>query len=224
MIYLNPLLSVFFIFSQIFLAFAADVAGSKRIDSQTTSSLPHCVNKTDEVEKIISHIKANSKNNFKYDKYKEFLNSDSEVELLARLTYSETLAANCKSENDKIVPLITEAIANRIRIRKRSNQDIRSVVFQRDQYASSLNIYNESQYKEFLCPSDAALWNKAYSAAKNALSSPTPTQLNSESVNYFLYKHSSRWTQPPWRFEPDTKVNDPKILDCIKFFKVPDWK
>lgn len=195
--------------------FATEVGGSKGQPAKSTPTikLPNCVNDPAKIENIKSTIKANSKTANKYIGYKKALASDSDIELAARLIYAETKATNCASQNNEIVSTIAEVIANRVKIRK---GDVQSVIFQRDQFASSLNIYDESNYKDFLCPNDSALWQKAYSEAFTALSDKTK---GSDTVNYFLYKHSPRWTKEPWKLEEDTSITNANTRKCIRAFR-----
>lgn len=192
--------------------------GSSNKAVASSGKTPHCVSSDAEVEAIKEKIKLNSKTEFKYEGYKKALASDSDEELMARLIYAETKGTNCPEQNDKISSVVSTVISNRVKIRK---GNVKSVIFERDQFASSLNIYSESHYKDFLCPSDAALWNKALAKATAALSDkskPTTT------VNYFLYKHSPRWTKEPWKLEEDTALTNPSVRACIKAFKNPNFK
>lgn len=200
--------------------FASEVGGSNGQPAAKKSvgvKLPNCIDNPAQIDAIKATIKANSKTSNKYVGYKKVLNSDSDIELAARLVYAETKATNCEKMNNQIVPVITEVIANRVKIRK---GDVQSVIFQRDQFASSLNIYGESNYKDFLCPSDSALWNKAYSETFSALSDKTK---GTDTVNYFLYKHSPRWTKEPWKLEEDTSLTK-GVRDCIRTFRNPAFK
>ncbi len=200
--------------------FAGEVGGSngQAVAKQSVGAkLPNCINDPAKIDGIKATIKANSKTSNKYVGYKKVLNSDSDIELAARLVYAETKATRCEKMNNDIVPVITEVIANRVKIRK---GDVQSVIFQRDQFASSLNIYDESNYKDFLCPSDSALWSKVYSETFSALSDKTK---GSDTVNYFLYKHSPRWTKEPWKLEEDTSLTK-GVHECIRAFKNPTFK
>jgi len=201
--------------------FAGEVGGSNGQAAAKKSAgvqLPHCVSDPAKIDIIKATIKTNSKTPNKYVGYKKALNSDSDIELAARLVYAETKATRCEKMNNEIVPVITEVIANRVKIRK---GDVQSVIFQRDQFASSLNIYEESNYKDFLCPSDSDLWSKAYSETFLALSDKTK---GTNTVNYFLYKHSPRWTKEPWQLEEDTALTKGKVRECIRAFRNPAFK
>ncbi|AZZ37986.1 hypothetical protein CIK05_14625 [Bdellovibrio sp. qaytius] len=199
---------------------AAEVGGSngQAAPKKSGASLPHCINEASEIDTIKATIKANSKTANKYDGYKKALASDDDVQLAARLAYAETKSTNCEKQNNEILPVITQVIANRVKIRK---GDVKSVIFQRDQFASSLNIYDESSFKEFLCPSDEALWKKAYSESFSALSDKTK---GSNTVNYFLYKHSPRWTKEPWKLEEDQSLAKGSLRECIRAFRNPAFK
>lgn len=181
------------------------------------SQLPKCINDEREIEVIKNKIKINSKNENKYDGYRKALTSDTGEKLMARLVYAETKAANCEKLNSQIIPVITKVIANRVKIKK---GDVKAVVFQCNQFASSLNIYSESNYKDFLCPKNAVLWNQALKESSLAL---TDKSKPSDTVNYFLYKHSPRWTKEPWKLEEDTVLTKENMRDCIRAFKNPTF-
>lgn len=205
---------IFAVVSSLFIAVGSSVSFS----SDNSDRMPHCVSEVREIEIIKNKIKLNSKNDNKYDGYKEAFANDSDEELMARLIYAETKATKCEKLNASLVPVITKVISNRVKIKK---GDVKAVVFQRDQFASSLNIYSESNYKDFLCPNDSKLWAMALNEASEALagkSKPTST------VNYFLYKHSPRWTKEPWSLDEDTSLTQGSVRDCIKAFKNPGYK
>ncbi|HEX4922997.1 MAG TPA: hypothetical protein VFV50_02890 [Bdellovibrionales bacterium] len=164
--------------------------------------------------------KANATNDAKYDGYKKLLEDEDRVSLMARLVYAETAAANCPALAEKIAPLIAEAIGNRIR--KRSG-DVSRVVYQRNQFSSSLNIYTESRYREFLCPKDLALWATAFVSAEAELARKAPKRLSPDSVNYYLFKHSPRFKFPNWKLAED-RGHGEELRPCIRFFKVPKWR
>jgi hypothetical protein len=144
----------------------------------------------------------------KYDCYMSLLAETDAVELVARLIYSESLAANCSEQIEKFRFPIATTIGNRIAIRKREHEltefaAAKSVVFDIDQFASSLNIYESSKFKEFLCPKDRVGWLRSKSLAQAQLRSLTTpdkvpsqpsSQLSSETpsqgmVHYYLFKH-----------------------------------
>lgn len=114
-------------------------------------SLPKCIDDEKTVKDIKSTMKANLDSEHKYNGYKDALQSSTDLEVASRLAYAEVLAANCSKHNSQIIRPITEVIANRIALKK---NDIRKVVFQRNQFASSLNNYCSSRYKDFMCPTD----------------------------------------------------------------------
>lgn len=201
-------------------ALAAELATTEAPSVEQGAPRPRCVQGQDEINAIVAHAKSNAKNRFKYDRYRQALQSDSDTELLARLAYSEVVAANCPGLEFKIAPLIVQTIANRARIRK---GDVRSVVFQRDQFASSLNIYASSRYKDFLCPQDEKLWSAILNEAKTALRASQPI-LRADTVNYFLYKHDPRWKKEPWKLKEDRSRTSPELRECVRFFSVPRWK
>jgi len=201
-------------------ASASELRSVAPTKEQKTTTLPLCIDDPAAIEKIKTTIKANSKTAFKYDGYKQALQSDSDEELMARLVYAETIAANCPELNTVIAKRIAAAIANRVRIRK---GDVRNVIFQRDQFSSSMNIYVESKYLVFLCPNDSLVWNSILKITKDELAKSSGI-LSKDTVNYFLYKHSPRWTKEPWEFKEDESQTNSNIQSCVRTFHVPGWK
>lgn len=199
---------------------AAEVASVSKT-GPAQSSLPDCVDSADAIAEIQATQKAYGKTSSKYDGYRNILHATTDLELAARLAYAETVAANCPTQEDQIVDLVASVIGNRVRIR---HGDVKSVVFQRDQFASSLNIYPESRYRDFLCPGDGALWNKvrakmSVNLEESAPSAPLPKDI----VNYYLYRHSDRFKAPTWKLE-EAATPDEKIRECIRVFRDPAWK
>lgn len=203
---------------KIFLCLFAVVFLQSALARQGGDTLPYCVDNAKKVAAITAQIKANGKTKAKYNAYKKALASDSDRQLMARLVYAEVKAARCAELNDKLVEVIAAVIANRVKIK---NGNIKAVVYEKDQFASSLNIYSESNYKDFLCPNDLKLWNLSLQATSAALSAETKA---TATVNYFLYKHSSRWKKEPWQLEEDLILVSPEIRGCIKAFKNADYK
>ncbi len=188
------------------------------------SNLPQCIDSQSDIDRVANHQRNNRRNDSKYLIYRQLLQSDSDSELLARLVYAETLGANCSDHNEKLVPLITNVIVNRIR---RREGNVRSVVFQRDQFSSSLNIYSSSRYKDFLCPKNSALWNQALEKSNELLqnSNDSSGDLSSDSINYFLPSHDPRWPNPPdWGLRENTAAVDESLRECLRIFHVPNWK
>lgn len=179
--------------------------------------LPFCIDQKDKVEAIAAQVKANAKTKAKYDAYKQALTSDSDQWLMARLVYAEVKAARCAELNEQVAKVIATVIANRVKIK---NGDIKAVVYEKDQFASSLNIYAESNYKDFLCPNDLKLWNLVLSETANALGEKNKTT----TVNYFLYMHSPRWNKEPWQLTEDRALVNANSRKCIKAFKNKNYK
>jgi hypothetical protein len=185
------------------------------------SSLPNCVNLESDIAKIQDVQKANSKTSHKYDGYRNLLHANTPLELAARLAYAETVAANCVGQEDKIVDLVASVIGNRVRIR---GGDVRSVVFQKDQFASSLNIYPESRYRDFLCPNNDRLWKKALTKMRvNFEESKPSAPIPKDTVNYYLYQHSDRFKAPLWQLE-EVLVTDEETRECIRVFRDSAWR
>jgi spore germination cell wall hydrolase CwlJ-like protein len=201
-------------------AFAGEMVGAPPQSKDAVAALPHCVKGVDANE-VAASVKANLANpQQKYVGYQKALQSDSETELFARLVYSEAVAANCPEAAQKIAPLIAQVIANRVRIRGRG---IASVVYQYNQFASSLNVYQQSRYQDFLCPKDAGLWKIAMSSAKRSLAGGS-AGLDSKTSNYYLYQHDPKKPKEPWTLKEDTSPATIATRSCIKFFIDPNWK
>ncbi|CAN5559718.1 hypothetical protein BH10BDE1_BH10BDE1_28870 [soil metagenome] len=195
-------------------SFAQEVhASTSRLKAASRPTLPHCVNDPSALARIDETRKQNAKNDFKYRAIAETLQSDSDLELVARLIYSETLAANCDEFTVDVVPTIATVIQNRVAKRK---GNVKSVIFQRDQFASSLNGYNESKWREFMCPTDQKLWAAAFSAANASDQKLGP--MKATAYNYYLYQHSSRFQTPAWAKEPLGFKQSKKIAACLRIF------
>lgn len=206
------------------------VASGKAHESGAKAGLPLCVNDPERLQAIEESLKKDpvTKRNKpqKYNATIEALSTASDAELVARLTYAETRAAHCPEFQDDVAAAISQVIQNRIAKRQgKAPSPTRSVVFEIDQFASSLNKYEESQWREFLCPSDAKLWAKAleFSNPNTPRSEGASRHGVSASVhNYYLYKHAGRFTPPKWaQGEAATFVNSEKIASCIKLFEIP---
>lgn len=186
---------------------------ASRAKAAILTTLPHCVNETADLAKIDQTRKQNAKNDFKYSAIAETLQSDSDVELIARLIYSETLAANCDEFRIDVVPTIATVIQNRVAKRK---GNVKGVIFQRDQFASSLNGYDESKWREFMCPTDQKLWAEALAAAKSTDQKIGP--MKATAYNYYLYQHSPRFQTPAWAKDPLEFRQSKKIAACVRIF------
>lgn len=185
------------------------------------SHLPDCVSSASTIAEIRRLQKANGKTPRKYDGYRQVFHARPPLELAARLAYAETSAANCPKQEGQIADLVASVIGNRIRIR---HGGVAGVVFQRDQFASSLNIYPESRYRDFLCPHDGELWQRVVATMRVNLEGPKPTaSIPKDAVNYYLYRHSDRFEAPAWRLE-EIPIPDEKTRECIRVFRDPAWK
>lgn len=188
--------------------------------------LPQCRSSERDVDVVLQSIRAFPKTPQKYDGYRSVLSGESDAALVARLAYAETLATNCSELNSRILPLITDSILNRIRIRK---GDVKGVVFQRDQYSSSLNFYQESRFRDFLCPQSGELWAQALTVARGKLASLEKTgRLPVDAVHYYLYKHSERLATPDWATDRSQWAiveipGEQDLKPCLRFFRNPKW-
>lgn len=144
-------------------------------------------------------------------------------EILARLIASETKAAgeSCQTHQTAIAQNIASALYNRIQKR---NRRIDSVVFQAQQFASSLHFYKESQIAEFLCPTDSNLISQTLDWTRSMKNKTYVNTLPENAVNYYLYKHSTRFTPPSWTKTYKEAPTNPKISHCIRFFENSHFK
>lgn len=188
-------------------------------------SLPKCFDGNSDLENIKTYQKNNSRNEYKYQGYTQLFDQSAvdDEEILTRLIYAETLAANCPEQEDLALRTIAEVILRRIE--KRRGQ-IRQVVFERDQFASSLNIYQESSYAHFLCPKSHELWKKAKKSVSLLRSGTEKNSLSNTAYNYYLFKHSTRFKPPEWTrtFQEVKKVNLDANSICIAAYSNPQWK
>ena len=210
-----------------------ETTNSGNLKSANTSSLPHCVNDEKTLTAIKSQMqeyaeakrknggkKTDADKTSKYREMKHALESDSDEQLMARLAYSEVKAAHCPEFDRQTVGPIAAVIKNRVR----THPDVRSVVFEEDQFASSLNIYDlpassgkpeaHSNWKEFLCPDDAAAWDIALNAVRNKT-----TDIPDDVLNYYLYQHSKRFTPPPWLGDGVKFGGSEKFAECVKLIR-----
>jgi hypothetical protein len=199
---------------------AADTPSAPIATHNPRPALPYCIDSSSDLAQIKDTQKANAKASSKYDGYRNILHGTTDLELAARLAYAETLAANCPDDVGEVMGLVASVIGNRIRVRR---GDVRSVVFQRDQFSSSLNIYPESRYRDFLCPGDAELWNKVLAKMQTNLVDSPDSTLPNDAMNYYLHRHSERFKAPDWKLE-EVAVHDGKTRDCIRIFRNPTWK
>lgn len=189
--------------------------------ARPASNLPPCVDAESALAEVRSALAANAKSPAKYDGYRHLLRAATPLELATRLAYAETLAANCPARNEPVADIVATVIGNRIRAR---GGDIASVVFQRDQFASSLNIYPESRFRDFLCPNDGELWRSVEAKMHARLEDPAANaSMPGDAMNYYLYLHSPRFAAPAWKLE-EVPNADAATRACIRAFRVPNWK
>lgn len=185
-----------------------------------TSKLPRCISDIETLQKIEKIQKENSKNSQRYDGYREALRDSTDLELFTRLAYAETLAANCPNFNAEISKLIVGVIGQRILKRDRN---IQSVVFERSQFSSSLHIYKNSRYRDFLCPQDASLWQKTTAYVTDFFAKKS-VKLPADTFHYFLYKHDPRWTKEPWSLNEAKLEHKSSLNACIRLFRNSYWQ
>ncbi len=199
-------------------AFAGDTsaAGSSAPAGAAAGRLPSCVDSPADVKSILETESNNLKSSHKYDGFRKAVSSDTDEQLVARLVYSEALAANCPKSTAQMMPGIAAVIAHRIKIDKSARQS----VFRLQQFASSLNNYPESRYADFLCPKDEKLWSAAVAAANKALNgddSLPPTMDHYYFFHHFKVPHPA----PAWTKAPDDKFpGSSDYSSCLKFYSL----
>lgn len=190
---------------------ARSSSGSKAVTAG--SSLPKCFDKESHYQAIKKIQRANNKAaravakkavsgrvrepSKKYDGYRELFRKEAvdEDEILHRLIYAEVVAGHCGQDQSQAVTLVAEVIHNRIR---RREGKIGSVVFGYNQFASSLNMYQESAYKDFLCPKDPVLWAEVKKQSNGLRTGKQQPSLAKDAYHYYLFKHSTRFQPPAW--------------------------
>ncbi|MBK8204547.1 MAG: hypothetical protein IPK68_20330 [Bdellovibrionales bacterium] len=221
---------LFFIFLPLHADETATAIGKNAGNSSAQSpnrSLPKCFDRDADLDKIKNYQKNNSRNEYKYKGYIELFDQSAvdDEELLARLIYTETLAAHCPEQQEEpALRTIAEVILSRIE--KRSG-DIRKVIFERDQFASSLNIYQESGYKDFLCPKSLSLWQKTKEKLRLLRSGTEKNSLSNTAYNYYLFKHSTRFKPPEWTrtLQAEKKLSNADANSiCMAAYSNPQWK
>ena len=196
------------LFSKAVLAANGETAGATPHAQASAIAMPKCIDTAKDLESIAAWEKANAKTNFKYEAMKRLLTSSTDEEIESRLIYSEVNAAHCPEFNQDLIAPIAVVIDHRI---EKAHGQVRATIFARDQFASSLNIYPESGWKEFLCPSNAKLWQ--------AVQSRKPGSVAVKANNYYLYRHSLKFKPPVWAQKtPMSFQGSQKITSCLRLF------
>jgi hypothetical protein len=206
------------------LQFSRAVAADSVPESTSSAALPppgpRCLSDPKTLHRIEQNQMAHPKSARRYDGYRDVLKTASDLEIFVRLAYAETLAANCETKNAEISSLIVNVIGNRV-IKRRS--DIRGMVFELAQFASSLHLYSNSRYRDFLCPENQRLWSEVHKKSEDFLRAGSGP-LSASTVHYFLYKHDPKWPKEPWILAEDPVSAVGSARDCIRTFQNPHWK
>ena len=205
--------------SNLWVSAAASDRIAQGAQPEPATKAPVCFDKKSDIDTIMAAQKANKGTKHKYKGYRELFAKAglTDEEIMARLVYAESKAANCAKHESAISKYIAGAVANRIAKR---NGNILNVVFERDNFASSLNNYGESRYMDFLCPKDAGRFATVLEESRAALAkSPLPK----DAVHYYLYAHATRFKPPKWtKTFPEARI-DEELKSCIRFFNNPNW-
>ncbi len=196
------------------LAAETAAAGSAAGPAPAAGTLPSCVDAPAKIKAIQDTEGSNKKTQHKYDGFRQALSSDSDEQIVARLVYSEALAANCPSSTNQIMPAIASVIAHRAEAEK----NVRQAVFRLNQFASSLNNYSESRYGDFLCPKDQKLWSAAMAAANKALNSDDGFPKNMD--GYYFFQHfKTPHPAPDWTKKPSEQFpGSAEFSSCVRFY------
>lgn len=194
----------------------------------------------------------------RYNEYMRSLRNVSASELAARLAYTEIKEAGCEEHIGTIRPYVVETILNRMETRKAAlfpgetrsvhelnNQDKKklaeSVIFQYQQFASSLHRYKKTKsgvmnegYKLFLCPPQDELFNQINDEIGEFFSSGQRTRNHpSDTYNYYLYAHAPEvFVNPPdWANENSSKYlpevtsgTSSSLRRCFRAFRESRYK
>ncbi len=123
-----------------------------------------------------------------------------EPELVARLVYAETLAANCPNKNQELSEGIAAVILNRVRAFEEKGKDdaYRRVVFGKMQFASSLHFYSKAQWKAFTCPTDQAFYRAVYETVVKMNNGELKNGKYASATHYYLHHHFEKFQDQPW--------------------------
>lgn len=209
------ILSYFFILSMAQAGELGQAGSTTTTAAVLPEALPNCVKDPAQVQRVLDTMSTNDKTKFKYNGYRKALASDDDSETAARLIYSETVAANCPAQNKQMMPLIAGVISNRI---QRTKGDTKAVVYELGQFASSLNHYSQSAYKDFLCPQDGAMWAQAVELAK-ARTSP----LGKDATMYYLNANIPGHDESGWKYSLLQTISD-HGKKCLTVYANPSWQ
>ena len=170
------------------------------------------------VQDMIRIQRSHRKDDRKYEGYRTLFKDVTDTELLARLATAEVASAQCPELNETLLAAVIGTLFNRL---GGNVNTAKPVVFRRDQFASSMNIYAHSAYPVFLCPSSrhGELYQKAFKTfrlmEKGAYKNPLPTA----SVNYYLHLHFGQYRPNPtqWAQWPVTLT----LGRCATFYRRP---
>ena len=198
----------------------------------------------------------------RYEAYLRSLRASSGSDIVARLAYAELKEAKCDQHIELIRPVILESIYNRLETRKTElfpgetrpvhelnyqlqKRLVESVVFQHQQYASSLHRYRISPrsespvrvsdgYQNFLCPPQDELFGQIKGETDEYFRSGQRTrEYPSDMHNYYLYEHAPEvfTTLPEWADysrgtslpEATTSLNA-DLRRCYRAFREPAYR
>jgi hypothetical protein len=132
-----------------------------------------------------------------------------DLELVARLAYAETLAANCPDKNQELSEGIAAVILNRVRAFEEKGKDdaYRRVVFGKMQFASSLHFYSKAQWKAFTCPTDQAFYRTVYMTVVQMNNGELKNRKYASATHYYLHNHFEKFQDQPWGREAKLVAN-----------------
>lgn len=120
-------------------------------------------------------------------------------ELMTRLVYAESLAANCPQSKDDVSRAIARVVWTRVRLfdEKKMSEPYKRTVFGKKQFASALHAYRHSQWKEFICPTHTEFFRNIQSYVES-LHSSAQALSSKAGTHYYLHRHYGAFRTHPW--------------------------
>lgn len=150
--------------------------------------------------------------------------SVSDTELLARLVYAETRAANCPAQKGRVHVGAAHVILNRVDVFKREGRDqpVKRTVFGSKQFASSLHKYSKSQWDAFRCPPPEELdfYRNVYQTVEKIQSGEIDRKPYQGATHYYLHRHFDKYQDHPWG--KSAKKIETIGGDCLGLYKVDE--
>jgi hypothetical protein len=130
----------------------------------------------------------------------------SDLELITRLVYAESAAANCPENRDDLYVGIAALILNRVHAfeatKDKNDNAVTRAVFGKSQFASSIHSYDKptgkARWEDFICPKDSDLYKKIYDIVGKVSRGEINVSAYTEATHYYLHMHSGTHMDQPW--------------------------